>query len=196
MKSTLQKLGMTALLGGVFMMGFIFFTSTPASAQIFNDTRYGRPTEDWVRQQGRQTGYDMGLKHGVKDGVQGLRSNYRTQAYEYGLVGFQPAWVHDDNYKKGFRDAYRDGYQNGYANYYSYAREWGYYRDDSCNNGNAYGRNGRYDDRYDRNGRYDDRYDRNGRNDDRYNRNGRYDDRYGRNTNNGNNQNGPWRRRY
>lgn len=148
MKTFINKLGWSAIIGGVFVMAMTFFTSAPAKAQGYypDDYRYGRPTEQWVRQKGYDTGYQMGLKHGVKDGVEGLRSNHRTPAYNDGLVGFDRAWVHGDNYKRGFREGYLEGYNTGYANYYTYAREWGYYRD------NDNYRRGRYNDPYNNNG--------------------------------------------
>lgn len=125
MKKMIRNFGLSVISGGVFLAALVLFTAAPVSAHDDDDYygNNGRPTEQWVRQRGYENGVRLGGREGAQDRLQGQRSDYKNSTYDYGLTGFNRQWVHDDNYKRGFRDGYRDGYRTGYDNPRGYVRD-------------------------------------------------------------------------
>ncbi|MBI4751615.1 MAG: hypothetical protein HY774_24300 [Acidobacteria bacterium] len=138
MKHLTQLFKIPVLAGGIFFVAF-FFASLPANAQNwrYDDDNY-RPSESWVRQQGREKGYQLGTREGAQDRVQNNRYDYSDETYDYALNGFKPQWVHDDNYKKGFREGYKQGYENGYQNPRSVLNDWRYGNNNNRRNDDYY----------------------------------------------------------
>lgn len=76
--------------------------------------RRNRPSEQWVRQRGYENGFQLGQRQAWQDYRNGQRPNHRNWVYENGMQGFRQEWIHDGNYKTGFRNGYRDGYYQAY----------------------------------------------------------------------------------
>jgi hypothetical protein len=122
MKSFLQlrKVSLLcAVLGALFLTALPAFTASAEAQGRFyydDDGRFsnGRPSERFVRDRGFENGFRSGERQGRFDRFNGFRSNFRTSAFEYGLQGFRPEWIHEDNYRRGFREGYRNGYNRGF----------------------------------------------------------------------------------
>ncbi|OYT70551.1 MAG: hypothetical protein CFK52_10780 [Chloracidobacterium sp. CP2_5A] len=106
-----------ALLGLFLLVG----AALPVAAQSWDpwgasDPRFNRrpPSEQWVRERGRDIGFQIGFEDGRNDRQRGFRSSFRNATYENAMQGFQREWRHDGNYRRGFRDGYRAGYEQGY----------------------------------------------------------------------------------
>lgn len=118
----IKKLGIVLSL----VFGFLFLSSTDASAQYRDNDGYGRNDRYGNNRRSGNEMYrvaqDYGYNDGLRSGAEDLRDRDRynpenSSEYRKATNGYDSYYRNKDEYKRAYRDAFLRGYDEGYNRY-------------------------------------------------------------------------------